>query len=42
MEITDAIQRDTIQAATVKGHPMDLAAYQEGAKPGDYLIVGRV
>jgi hypothetical protein len=39
MEITDVIQREAIQAAVVKGHPMDLAFYEEGRQPGDYLLV---
>jgi hypothetical protein len=39
MEITDALQRDGIGLAVVKGHPSDLAFYEEGRAPGDYLIV---
>ena len=39
MEITAVIQREAIQAAAVKGHPMDLAFYEEGRMPGDYLLV---
>ena len=39
MEITDVIQRDAIQAAVVNGHPMDLAFYEEGRHPDDYLLV---
>jgi hypothetical protein len=39
MEITDVIERDWVQAAVVKGHPMDLAFYEEGRKPDDYLLV---
>jgi hypothetical protein len=40
MEITDAFQRDGIQAAVVKGHPSDLVFYEEARTPGNYLIVG--
>lgn len=39
MEITDSFQRDGIRAAVVKGHPSDLAFYEEGRAPRDYLIV---
>ena len=39
MEVTETIQRGHVLGAVVKGHPMDLAWYEEGKAPGDYLIV---
>lgn len=39
MEVLDTIQRGHITVAILKGHTADLAWYQEGKEPGDYLIV---
>ena len=39
MKITDTIERQQVFAAVVKGHPLDLAFYDEDTVPGDYLIV---
>jgi hypothetical protein len=39
MEVTETIQREHVLGAVLKGHPMDLAWYEEGKAPGDYLIV---
>jgi hypothetical protein len=39
MEITDTFQREGIGLAVVKGHPSDLAFYEDGRTPGDYVIV---
>lgn len=38
MEIVKTFERDGIAAARVKGHPGDLAWYDENRQPGDYLI----
>lgn len=38
-EITDVIQREGVTAATLLGHPLDLAFYQEGRQPGRYVLV---
>lgn len=40
MEVLETIQRQHVWAAVVKGHPLDLAMYEEGkTHPGTYLIV---
>jgi hypothetical protein len=39
MEITDTLQREGISLAVMKGHPSDLAFYQDGEPPSDYVIV---
>lgn len=39
MEIVDIVERGSLVAAVVKGHPADLAWYDEETQPGDYLIV---
>ncbi len=39
MEVTDVIGREFITAAVLKGHPQDVAWYEDGAKRGDYLIL---
>lgn len=39
MGIVETIERDGITAAVIKGHPADLAWYDENKQPGDYLIV---
>lgn len=39
MEVLDTITRGHLFAAVVKGHPSDLSWYEEGQKPGDYLII---
>lgn len=38
MEIVETIERNGITAARAKGHPADLAWYDENRQPGDYLI----
>jgi len=39
MEVLETLDRQSVVAARVKGHPMDLAFYEDGRKPGEYLIV---
>ena len=40
MEVIETIQRQQVFAAMVKGHPLELAWYEEGkTKPGEHLIV---
>jgi hypothetical protein len=39
MEVTQMIERQHVQAAVLKGHPLDLAWYEEGKARGDYLVV---
>lgn len=39
MEVLETLKRDHLQAAFIKGHPSDLAWYEEGLKPGEYLII---
>jgi len=39
MEVTDVIGREFITAAVLKGHPQDVAWYEDGTKRGDYLIL---
>ena len=39
MKITDVIMRGILTAAVVQGHPKDLAWYEEGLQPGNYLII---
>ena len=41
MEIVDTVGRDSLLAAVVKGHPADLAWYEEERAPGDYVIIRR-
>ena len=39
MEVTHVIEREHVRAAVLKGHPGDLAWYEEGKERGDYLIL---
>ncbi len=39
VEVTDVVQRDHVTAYVLKGALDDLANYEAGAKPGDYLII---
>ncbi|MGH9862596.1 MAG: hypothetical protein ACRD35_04155 [Candidatus Acidiferrales bacterium] len=39
IEIVDTVRRDSLLAAVVKGHPADLAWYEEERTPGDYWII---
>ncbi len=39
MEIVDVIKQADLVVAVIKGHPIDLAWYEEGKAPGDYLLV---
>jgi len=39
MEITETLRRGHVLAAVLKGHPADVAHFQEGKAPGNYLIV---
>jgi len=39
MEIMDTFSRGHLFAAIIKGHPSDLSWYEDGQKPGDYLII---
>ncbi len=39
MQVEDVMQRGHLVIAKVKGYPQDLAWYDEGKMPGDYLIV---
>jgi hypothetical protein len=39
MEIVETIDRRSVVAARIKGHPLDLAWYEEGREPREYLIV---
>lgn len=39
MEVLETVQRGHINASFIKGHPSDLAWYDEDLKPGEYLIV---
>ena len=41
MEIVDTVERGSLVAAEVKGHPADLAWYDEETQPGDYWIIRR-
>ncbi|MBP7865294.1 MAG: hypothetical protein KA419_05030 [Acidobacteria bacterium] len=38
-EITDVVQSGGMIAATLLGHPLDLAFYEEGREPGRYVLV---
>lgn len=38
-EITDVLRKDGVTAATLLGHPLDLAFYAEGREPGRYVLV---
>ena len=39
MQVLEALTRGQVTAAVVKGFPLDLAHFEEGKAPGDYLIV---
>jgi len=39
MEIVDVVVRGSWKAARLKGHPLDLAWYEEGRERGDYLVL---
>ncbi len=39
MEVVDTFERGTLNVAILKGHPADLAWYQEGKERGDYLMI---
>lgn len=39
MEVLETVQRGHVSAAFVKGHPSDLAWYDEDLEPGEYLIL---
>jgi hypothetical protein len=39
MEIVETLDRRAVVAARVKGHPRDLAWYENGREPTEYLIV---
>jgi hypothetical protein len=39
VEVTDVVQRDHVTAYVLKGALDDLANYEAGAKPGDYVII---
>ncbi len=39
MEVVDVIERDQITAYVMRGHPADLAWYEEGKTPSDYLLI---
>lgn len=39
VEVTDVLQRDHVTACVLKGALDDLAGYEAGAKPGDYVII---
>ena len=42
MQIADKIERgDGIVGYVMQGHPLDLAFYEEGKKPGDYLYIAK-
>jgi len=39
VEVTGVVQRDHVTAYVLKGALDDLANYEAGAKPGDYVII---
>ncbi len=39
MQVLETLTRGQVTAAVVKGYPLDLAHFEEGMAPGDYLIV---
>lgn len=39
MEVVEVFDREHLHAAIIKGHPSDLAWYEEGLNPGDHLIL---
>lgn len=39
MEVVESSHKGDVRAALMKGHPGDLAWYEEGTQPGDYLLV---
>lgn len=39
MEVLERLSRGQVTAAVVKGHPLDLAHFENGKAPGDYLMV---
>lgn len=39
MEVVNTLRKGNLRAAVLKGHPQDLAWYQDGKEAGDYLIV---
>jgi len=39
MEVLDVITRGQVTAAVLKGHPLDLAFYQTGKAPADWLLI---
>jgi hypothetical protein len=39
MEVVDTLERRSLTAYVLKGHPLDLAWYTEGKQRGDYVIV---
>lgn len=39
MEVLETLKRGHLKAAFIKGHPSDLAWYEDGLKPGNYLII---
>jgi hypothetical protein len=39
MQVLETLTRGQVTAALVKGYPADLAHFEEGKAPGDYLIV---
>ena len=42
MQVVDKIERgDGIVGYVMQGHPLDLAFYDEGKKPGDYLYIAK-
>jgi len=39
MQVLETLTRDQVTAALVQGYPLDLAHFENGKAPGDYLIV---
>jgi len=39
MEVIRTLRRGTVEGALIKGHPSDLAWYEEGKEPGEYIIL---